>query len=304
MKKITIIITSFLVAGICFSQQDGMFTHYSFNTLLVNPAYAGSRGVTTVTGLSRNQWVGFEGAPITQTITVHSPVFNDRLGVGLSLGNDKIGPSNSLSIFGDFSYQIQLTRKTKLAFGLKGGGALLQGDLATLESKETEVESLFFVNKFLPNLGAGLYLNNDTWYLGVSAPKVLENKILANSNGSEIGGKRHYFFIAGFIKKINRFMAFKPTGYIKATESAPLELDLTALLIFNEVFETGLMIRSGDALGVLFGFNFNNQFRVGYSFDWSFANATGKYNNGSHEIMLRYDIININKGRVYSPRYF
>lgn len=306
MKKLTLIFTTLLVSCIGYSQQDAMYTHYSFNTLAVNPAYAGSRDVITVTGLHRSQWVGFDGAPTTQTLTIHSPIFTESLGFGASLVNDKIGPIKQTSFYIDLSYKINLSSKTKLSFGLKGGGNLMQGDLNNLETTTANDNAFVNIeNQFMPNAGIGLYLFNENWYFGISSPRVLENSLtLSNTVNTLNKEKRHYFFIAGYITKLTNTLKFKPTTYIKATEAAPLEADITAMLIFQDKLELGLMARTGDAVGALIGFNFNSQFRAGYSFDWSFQNTTGLYNSGSHEIMLRYDIVNLKKDKIRSPRYF
>lgn len=304
MKKIKIMIAALLLGSAAFSQQDAMYTHYAFNTLGVNPGYAGSRGVTTVTGLHRSQWVGFDGAPTTQTLTLHSPVFTEALGLGLSIINDKIGPTNMTSFYGDVSYRFKLTSATKLALGLKGGGNLFQGDLKKLETKDVDQKFASSGSEFLPNFGLGLYLSNDNWYAGVSAPKLLQNGFSISSTGALNAEQRHYFLIAGFVTSLTQNIKLKPTTFVKATEAAPIEADLTAMFIFKDKLELGVMARTGDAVGALIGFNFTNQLRAGYSFDWSFANATGRYNAGSHEVMLRYDILNLKQKNIHSPRYF
>lgn len=306
MKKRVIIIAVTLLSGFAvLGQQDAMYTHYAFNTLGVNPAYAGSRDVITVTALHRSQWIGFDGAPVTQTLTLHSPIFNEAIGTGLSIINDKIGPINMTSLYGDLSYRFKLTEKTKLAFGLKGGGNLMQGDIASLET--TQAGDGAFQNissKFLPNFGGGLYLSSERWYLGIGVPKFLENGFITNSTGVAVGEKRHYFFIAGTLFDIASGVKLKPTAFVKATQAAPLEADLTAMFIIRDKLELGLMGRTGDALGALIGYNFTNQIRVGYSFDWSFENTTAVYNAGSHEVIVRYDILNTKPGKIRSPRYF
>ncbi len=305
MKKIGLFALAIFLGNVVFSQQDAMYSHYAFNTLAVNPGYAGSREVITITGLHRSQWVGFEGAPITQTVTFHSPVITEELGIGLSFVNDKIGPIKMTSFYLDLSYRFKLNRYTKFAIGLKGGGSLFQGDLAKLNTTQNNDGVFTNINStFLPNVGIGLYLSNKKWYAGLSVPRLLENDFIANATSSLNRERRHYFIIAGFITKLNRRIKLKPTTYIKATANAPIEADLTAMFIFNDVLELGLMGRTGDAVGVLFGYNFSTQFRVGYSFDWSFTNETGVYNLGSHELIIRYDIINLEHGKIHSPRYF
>ena len=162
-------------------------------------------------------------------------------------------------------------------------------------------------SQFLPNFGFGVYYSTAKYYVGLSTPRLLESNYETNTtSGSVAGEKRHYFFIAGTIFPLNKTetIKLKPTTFVKLTEGAPLELDLTALFYFHDKYWVGPMFRSGDALGVLAGLNITDQFALGYSFDWSYTNTTFKYNGGSHELMLRYDFIFKEKGRIKSPRYF
>jgi type IX secretion system PorP/SprF family membrane protein len=308
MKKIVIlgfVILSTLGAN---AQQDAMFTHYSFNTLAVNSGYAGSRDALTVTGLHRSQWVGFDGAPTTQTLTLHAPIMNEKIGLGLSVLNDKIGPTNQTAFYGDFAYKIPVGNG-KLAFGLKAGVNMVSnslGDLGTTESGDVNFEQNV-KSELLPNFGFGLYYSTPKYYVGLSTPRLLENNYETNATtGSTQGERRHYFFIAGLIFPLNETgtVKLKPTTFVKVTEAAPLELDLTALFYFHDKYWVGPMWRSGDALGVLAGLNMTDQFSLGYSFDWSYGLQTFKYNGGSHELMLRYDFVFKEKGRIKSPRYF
>lgn len=308
MKKHLIIgvIVGFLGTAVQ-AQQDAMFTHYMYNTQAVNPAYAGSRDALTVTALHRSQWVGFPGAPLTQTITAHTPIANDHFGVGLALGNDKIGPTNTTAFFADFAYRMKIGEKGNLALGLKGGASLFQADLTKLKLDQgndvafnTNIQS-----KFLPNVGFGAYYHRPRFYAGVSAPKLLQNDFYTNLTTSSLSiEKRHYFGILGAVFPIAQNVELKPTTYVKVTAGAPIEADLTANFIFNNKFILGVMGRTGDAAGVLLGLNITEQLTAGYSFDYSFTNATGRYNYGSHEFMLRYDFIYNNTSKIKSPRYF
>jgi len=311
MKK-TLIIGLVLLLGLSsYAQQDAMFTHYMFNTLAINPAYAGSRDALTITALHRSQWVGFEGAPKTQTLTLHAPVLNDKIGLGLSILNDKIGPLNTTSFYVDFAYKIRVSKKGKLSFGLKGGVNLVQGDLNALALDDASDESFnnSIESNLLPNFGFGIYYYTLKWYAGLSSPKLLENNFnssVARQGTNTASEQRHYYLIAGTVFNLNKDgkLKLKPTTFIKITNGAPSEADFTAMLIFKDKIEMGVMYRTGDALGLLIGYNFTDQLRFGYSFDWSIVNTTGKYNNGSHEVMLRYDFIYKNKEKIRSPRYF
>jgi type IX secretion system PorP/SprF family membrane protein len=311
MKK-TLLITALTLGGLTtFAQQDAMFTHYMFNTLAINPAYAGSRDALTVTGLHRSQWVGFEGAPTTQTLTLHTPILNDKIGLGLSVLNDKIGPTKTTAFYADFAYKLRIGKTAKLAFGLKGGLNLLQGDLTKLELDQTN-DVTFEENiksDYLPNFGFGVYYYTPKWYVGISTPKLLENDFSSNTTtgGTNLANEqRHYFLIAGTVFNLtsNGSVKLKPTTFVKVTNGAPLEADLTGMFIIQDKVELGAMYRTGDAVGLLLGYNLSDQFRLGYSFDWSFVNNTADYNNGSHEVMLRYDFIYKDKAKIRSPRYF
>ncbi len=302
---IGIIFSSILVRG----QQDAMFTHYAFNTLAINPAYAGTRDALTVTALHRSQWVGFPGAPLTQTLTMHTPIFTKNTGLGLSLVNDKIGPTNTTSFYADFSYKIRVNDKSWLSFGLKGGINLRKIDLTDLRTTEAYDPGLLtdIKSEVLPNFGFGIYYLSERYYLGISIPKLLENDYKENivQGSVNLGSEsKHYFFIAGAVFDISENIMFKPTGFLKFVSGAPLEGDITANFIFNERFRLGAMFRTGAAFGLLAGVNITSQLELGYSYDWSFTNTTGKYNSGSHEIMLRYDFIFKDKRKIRSPRYF
>jgi type IX secretion system PorP/SprF family membrane protein len=307
MKKI--IITSAIIA-FCFAanaQQDPMFTHYMYNTLAVNPAYAGSRDALTVTALHRSQWVAFDGAPQTQTMTFHTPFFKNKMGVGLSVVNDKIGPSKTTGLYADLAYRIKLSKKAKLAFGIKAGVNRWNTSLSSLKLDNQNDVSFQGNNQsqWLPNFGGGVYYYSDRFYIGMSSPKLLQNDFKSTSaNGNGGNEQRHFFGIIGAMFNLSENVKFKPTALVKITPSAPIEGDITGTFVFSDKFNLGAMYRTGDAFGVLLGYNITNQFNIGYSFDWSMANTTGKYNAGSHEIMLRYDFIYKDKEKIRSPRYF
>jgi len=307
MKKIFLTAALMIAVLVSWAQQDAMFTHYSFNTLAVNPGYAGSRDALTVTLLNRSQWVSFPGAPTTQTLTMHAPVANEKVGVGFSILNDKIGPTSQISFFGDFAYKIKVG-KGKLAFGLKGGFNMVTLDINSLTTTQPN-DPAFQENvqsKMLPNVGAGAYYSTAKYYVGLSTPRLLENNFSTDATSVASSEQRHYFFIGGAIFNLNPSgsIKLKPTTFIKVTSGAPVEMDLTALFYLNDAFWAGPMFRTGDAVGLLGGMNIMENLSFGYSYDWSFANRTGEYNGGSHELMLRYDFFFNHQKKIKSPRYF
>ncbi len=292
------------------AQQIPMYTHYMYNTLVVNPAYAGSRDALTVTALHRSQWIDFKGAPTTQTITVHAPLRKENIGLGLSLLNDKIGPSNNTSIAGYYAFIMKLNENSKLALGLSAGINFYQARLNTL-LLDQQADPAFLTNiknHITPNFGFGAYYSRKQFYAGISVPYILQN---SNSAIDQYGGnitiekeQRHYFFIMGALFPISNNVSFKPTSLIKVTPAAPIELDITASFVLMRKLLVGVMYRTGDALGGLAGYDITEQFHFGYSYDWSFGLQTNKYNQGSHELILRYDILSPNQKQIHSPRNF
>jgi type IX secretion system PorP/SprF family membrane protein len=278
-----------------YSQQDAMYTNYMYNTLTVNPAYAGSREALTANVLHRTQWVNFEGAPSSQTFTVHSALKNRKIGIGLSLANDKSGPVKSMGVNADFAYILKLSKDSKLALGVKGGVNYMQVQLNSLALDDKNDPSFQnnISSRILPNFGFGIFYSRPRFYAGISSPKLLENNFNNRETGFTLAQAqqvRHYYFIAGGLIKLNDDLELKPTTFVKATNAAPLQADLTTSLIINKKFRIGAMFRTGDALGILAGYYINENFQVGYSYDWSYGLRTMRYNYGSHEIMLSFEL--------------
>ena len=293
-----------LAGGICRGQQDPMYSQYMFNTLAFNPAYAGSADVFTVMALSRHQWVGFDGAPATQTILAHSPLKGEKLSLGFTAINDKVGPSHQTSAYGDFAYRIRTSENTRLSFGLKGGMNIYQADLASLTSVEVDPANVNVSGQLLPNFGFGVYWHGPRYYVGASAPKLLENKMDAVNGNVLVSASeaRHYFLIGGYVMDLGRDIKFKPSFMFRTVEGAPLSLDLNANFLLRERIWFGAMYRLGNAFGVMGQYQVNDQLRVGYAFDLT-TTRIGAYNAGTHEIMLSYDLRFV-KGKTISPRYF
>ncbi|NTW31207.1 MAG: type IX secretion system membrane protein PorP/SprF [Bacteroidetes bacterium] len=310
LKKITFVMVLALGSSAVNAQQAPMYTHYMYNTLSINPGYAGSRDALTITALHRSQWVDFKGAPLTQTLTVHSPLYNEHIGVGLSVLNDKIGPSNNTAVFVDYAYIMKLNEKSKLALGLSAGADIYRASLSSLDlDQQSDPVFLSNINNHVtPNFGLGAYYSRERFYAGVSVPKLLQNNYssIKQINGNTLIGKeqRHYFFIAGAMLKITNNLAFKPTTFIKVTSAAPVQADLTGSFIIMKKLLVGAMFRTGDAVGGLVGLDITEQLHLGYSYDWSYGLKTFKYNQGSHELVLRYDFIFFNKKQIHSPRNF
>lgn len=307
--RVYVVLCVFMVLStMAKAQQDPMFTQYMFNTMAINPAYAGSRDALTATMLSRHQWVGFAGAPSSQTLNVHSPFIRPELGAGLSVMMDKAGPVQNTSLYTDLAYRMRLSEKGRLALGIKGGFNLMQGDIASLIviDKTDPATQRNIEGVLLPNFGFGMYYYQERFYAGVSSPKLLENDFYSDAvtGATSIAGeRRHYYFIAGAVFNLSDDIKFKPSLLTKVVSNAPVQLDFTANFLLKEKVWLGAMFRSGDAAGLLMQFNINEQLRLGYAFDFPFT-PINRYSGGTHEVMLSYDFI-FNRGkRIMSPRYF
>jgi type IX secretion system PorP/SprF family membrane protein len=284
------------------AQQDPLYSQYMFNTLAFNPAYAGSADVFTAMALSRNQWVGFDGAPATQTLSLNSPLPGGKLALGGNLIHDVAGPATQNSAFLDIAYRIRTGKDTRLSFGLSGGINLFQADLASLRTVETDPQNANIKGKVLPNFGFGLFWHSPRYYVGISAPKLLENTI--GTDGLVVTNQefRHYYLMGGYVLDLSRDLKFKPSFMLRAVEGAPLSLDLDASFLLQDRLWLGAMYRVGNAFGVLAQYQVNEQLRIGYAFDMT-TTKVGAYTAGTHEIMLSYDF-RFTKGRTISPRYF
>jgi type IX secretion system PorP/SprF family membrane protein len=289
------------------AQQDPQFTQYMFNLLAVNPAYAGSADRVSLKALSRHQWVGFKGAPTTQTLTVHSPFLLQSLGLGGTISRDEHGPVTQYGIILDVSYRIFLGNDQKLAFGLKGGLNLFQGDFAELHPLQTD-DQVFQQNvssKTDPQFGFGMMWYSDRFYLGLSSPKVLRTDFFETDSlqlVSEPGQRAHYYFTGGYVFDLGTYTKFKPTFMVKAVEGAPLSFDLSANFLLYEKLWLGAMYRHTDAVGALVQYNITDGLSVGYAYDYPLS-PMHNYSGGSHEFMLGLEFGKALKG-IRPPRYF
>ena len=309
MKKRFLIFIVTLVAASSYGQQDSQFTNYMYNTVNINPAYAGSRGALSIFGLHRNQWVGLDGAPVTNTFSINTPINNSNFGLGISIVNDRIGPSDENSISADVSYTIAVSENYKLSFGVKGTANLLNVDFTKLNIYNPgDVLAQYNVeNKFSPNVGAGVYFHSDKTYFGLSVPNFLETKhfdkdqlgFSANSVASE---RMHYYFIAGHVFDLSGSVKLKPALLTKVVQGAPLQIDLSANFLFNDRFTLGAAYRWDAAASLLAGFQVSDSWFIGYGYDLE-VTKLANYNSGSHEFFLRYELFK-NYNRVVSPRFF
>ena len=285
-----------------YSQQDAQYTQYMYNTININPAYAGSRDILSIFGMYRTQWVGLEGAPDTGVFSLHSPV-GERVGLGLTVVGDRIGVAKENTVSADFSYTIPVSDNYKLAFGLKATAHMLDVDYSMLTI--TPGDYVFqnnIENKFSPNFGAGVYLYSDKFYAGFSVPNILETEHFDDNIKSTPSERMHGYLITGYVFDLTDNIQFKPAALAKAVNGAPLQLDVTGNFWFNEKLTLGVAWRWSAAVSALAGFQIDKNWFIGYAY-YAETTKLANYNSGSHEIFLRYELFNKSK-RIVSPRFF
>lgn len=288
-----------------YSQQDPQYTNYMYNTVNINPAYAGNRGVLSVFGLHRTQWVGLDGAPSTSAFSIHTPIDGTKLGVGLSFVNDGLGVTDENTASIDVSYTLDLNQAgSRLSFGVKGSGNFLNVAYSRLRSNNPNDPYLNvdIANQFSPNIGAGVYWHNDNSYLGLSVPNLLENKRTDSEVYSQMNQRMHFFLTGGHVFEINPMLKFKPAFLLKALGGAPLQADVTGNFLIQEKLVLGAGYRWDAAWSALAGFHISDALFIGYTYD-SETTKLHTYNKGSHEVFLRYELFNKYR-RVNSPRFF
>jgi type IX secretion system PorP/SprF family membrane protein len=298
---------SLLTLG-CFTsmqaQQDPQYTNYMYNTTNINPAYSGTRGVLNVFGMYRAQWVGLDGAPQTANISIDTPLGNNGLSGGINYTNDRIGATSENNFSVNLAYAVDLNDEYKLSFGLKATANLLNVDYTKLDiynpSDPTFGENIN--NKFNPNIGAGLYLYSEKSYLGVSVPNFMTTDRSENDGTELMRQKMHFYLMGGYVFELNPSLKFKPAFLVKTVSGAPVQVDLTANFLIVDKFTIGAAYRWDASVSALAGFQVNEGLFIGYSYD---ADTTklARYNSGSHEIFMRFDIFN-KYNRVATARFF
>jgi type IX secretion system PorP/SprF family membrane protein len=292
-----------LVGNTVKAQQEPMYTQYMFNTQTINPAYAGTWESTGFMVLAREQWVGFDNAPSTQTFTFQTLNKNKNVGLGLSVIHDKFGLEKRLAIYGDYSYLVRFNNDVKLRLGLKGGFSNYSNNLneyIVVDGNDPQFQGEID-QKFLPNFGVGAFLYKDNYYLGMSVPKIVQTSFENNYNNYSTKAEvRHFYFMGGYVFDLSDNLQFKPTILSKVTSGAPAQFDFSANFLIAEKVWLGAMYRTGDSFGFLAQWVIDKKLRLGYAVDFT-TTKLQKYHDGTHEIMISYELKLQKSG---SPRYF
>lgn len=319
MKKLTIVLGIFLgLSLVATAQQDPHFTMYMFNKQMINPAYAGSREALSFNALYRNQWVGMNGHPETVNVGAHGPINPDdqsRVALGILAFNDKIGVSNTFGLYAQYAYRIPVSDKTKLSLGLQGGFSTFTGRFSDLHPKDAAPGdpsiSEDIKSAFLPNVGFGAYLYHDRYYAGFSIPMLMQNQYdkdaVATGNTDVARQLRHYFLMGGVVIPVSDFMKVRPNVILKYVYNTgknitvPFDMDANLSFLFFDRFLVGASYRLDDSFDAMFEMQVTNMLRIGYAYDFT-TSELNKYNDGTHEIMIGYDISSSIKAYT-TPRF-
>jgi type IX secretion system PorP/SprF family membrane protein len=313
-----------------FAQQEAMFSQYMFNTMAINPAYAGSRDVLSLTALGRYQWIGVPGAPTTYTFSMDMPIKNEKMGLGLQASFDGLGLAKNTGLYFTYSYRVKVGPRSTLAFGASGGATNIRWALSDAQNVGSDrvFSGEYDVNRILPNVGGGIYLSNDRGYIGVSCPQIMQNSITNYNLGSDSlkkagDGKtrRHYFMMMGFVVGKGTFK-IKPSTMLRYTPGAPLGIDGNINIWIKDKISFGVSGRISqfqnfsqadpfDAAIGMIELQLTPQLKMGYAYDFTTNKLNDKSKTGTsrffgiptHEAMLRYEF-GFGKNKILTPRYF
>ena len=290
------------------AQQDPNYTQYMYNMNVVNPAYAGSLGTLSIGLLGRTQWTEISDNPKTVTFDAHAPL-GKKVGMGLSLIADEIGPMKEQNIYVDLSYTITTSEEGRLAFGLKGGVTLQKSDFTLIVLPQDPNDPLFDenVNNTYPNFGAGVYYYTDKFYVGASVPNILKSNHYNFDSSQNVYTKAseeaHYFLTSGYVFDLSSTVRFKPSVMLRGVMNAPLSYDINANFLLYDRFELGASYRNGSSVSGLFNIGVTREFRIGYAIDLAIGELSSLSPGTSHEVILLYEI-SFSKKDIKSPRFF
>jgi type IX secretion system PorP/SprF family membrane protein len=303
---VAIIFILFFFSAKTDAQQAPMYAQYMFNMMNINPAYAGSRGTTSITGLYRNQWVDIRNAPRTTTLSLDMPVNQERIGLGFQLYDDKLGVERTTGFNFSYAFRIRMSNAGTLSLGLQGGILNYRANYTTLNTRQAN-DPVFAQNLsgFLPAAAAGVFYNSDNFYAGISTPALLKTKLRYDGQVDVVsasGQDLHLYATTGFVVRMSDNIVLKPSTLMKVASGAPMQFDLNLNAWFHDVVSVGFSYRTGDAYVGMVELQLQKQLRFGYAYERPFSDLQS-YTSGTHELMLRVELGG-NMSKAVSPRYF
>jgi len=287
-----------------YSQQEALITQYMFNGLSINPAMAGSDDNLSLTGLIRSQWVGIDGAPNTQVFSIHSPMRSDNYALGLNVTHDKIAVTGRTNISPSYAYRLHFSNGAILSLGIQASIINYKAGLTSLNPKETsDIAFSEDINTWMLNFGFGAYYYTNKYYIGLSAPMLLNNNY-SNSGDkiSEAKFERHYYLTVGYVFDLDKNYHLKPSVLLRYVESSYFTTDFNLNLYYKRYFGVGISYRTSESISALFELFINDDLMIGYAYDYILSDIQ-MATSGSHEIMINY-LFPHNHKRVVTPRYF
>jgi len=270
------------------AQQLPNYTQYLYNMQIINPAFVGYRADLSMSVLSRDQWVGLEGAPTTQTFSINGRT-SRGLGIGATVVNDKIGLTTATNVNFDASYTLIISEASRLSLGLKGGMTFFNNNLFDGITPDNEVYASTSGN--FPNVGFGaLYYNRD-FYVGLSVPYLLETPqfyIQDRFKETSLATNPNVFLSTGALFELSESVMFKPSTMVRYTTNQPVSVDVNANFLYNEVIEAGLSYRHQSSISALFTLLIKEKYRIGYAYDYKTIAIPGNLN--THEFILHIDL--------------
>jgi type IX secretion system PorP/SprF family membrane protein len=307
MKHFIFHIVLFMLVVPVLAQQQATLDQYMFNGLAINPAYAGSHEALSVTTLFRFQSVGVPGAPMTQTLSAHSPLLKQNIAVGFLMVHDKIGVTDQLGFNGVYAYRLTLSRtreKTRvLSMGLQAGLTSYKANYTELTVYDPDDPAFRQdIRTVRPNFGFGIYYYTDRMYAGISLPHLMNNIFDDQGSIETINQTNPIILNGGYVFPITRMIKLKPNMLVRFLNERPVEIDVNANLSFDDIIWVGVSYKVKSAVNFLMEIQATNQLRVGYSYSAT-TSSFRQVDNGSHELMLNYRFAYPKKG-ILSPRHF
>ena len=302
MKRSVLCFLLFISVASASAQQQATFAQYMFNGLAINPAYAGQHKALSVSVLSRFQNIGLPGAPTTHSFSVHSPLVNQRVAVGALFVYDNIGVISQTGFNGVYSYRLPLTPKSSLTLGIQAGVSSYKANYSELETYQPDPVFSRDIRQLRPNIGAGAFLNCQIWYIGLSAPHLVNNVFTRSSDLATVRQNVPVILSGGYVMDLSNKVKFKPNALLKLIDSNLVEADINANFLFDGVLWGGISYRTSNSLNFLLDLQVTDQLRFGYSYTAAFGRIKA-IEIGSHEFFVGY-ILNYKMKGIISPRYF
>jgi type IX secretion system PorP/SprF family membrane protein len=313
MKNILHTSRILLLMGFAFSisltaqaQQDPAYSFFMYNGLAVNPAVAGSAETFSATALYRKQWAGIKGSPETQTLNLDAPVWNNKIGLGLSIINDKVGVVHNLNVNAQYAWRIDFGNST-LSLGLQAGMNNYKANYTSVVTNPQNPTDFSFsenTSKMIFNFGTGAYYYSERFFAGVSIPHIVNQKLdgIQDENGVQSRQYRHYFLTGGYVFDAGERFKIKPSVLLKVAEGAPMQMDFNSNFWYDETIGLGFSYRTNDAITAMIQIQVAKQWRIGYAYDY-ITSSLSRYATGNNEVMLRYELRKKNN-KIITPRYF